>query len=778
MNTSLIRLIVAFTWLTAFGRGAFAAVTLTVTPSVISNNYGGVITLNIAGLAGGEQVSIQKYFDLNGNGVVDPGEPLVDAFKIKDGGANVIGGVTNLNVPFDSNSATGAITTTLEFAPPRSLANAVGQYVFQVSSPSNNFTPVTATFTVTNAALAQSMSGVVYSNGVAPLPNAIVVALQLPATRYAGAAVADNSGHYQLNLNPGAYVLLAALPGYYMDQSGAPQVTLTPGLAATNDLFLTSGTVTISGTVADAVSLTGLGGIMMEVGLGNLFAIAFTDTNGNYSAAVAPALWGIKIDGEEMAGRAYVVPQNNNNIRVDTTTGSVASVNIALPKANALFYGRITDTNNVPFANISFNASDSAGQFEAGAFSDGNGNYCVAVLGGTNSWYCSPDTSSPPLSSYLISSSASNTNLAPGQAVLQNFTVVPANAQISGHLQDNLGHALAGVGINAGATISGIQFNAYADTDSSGNYSFAAASGTWTVSVNCCGNDGLFNKYGLVDTNLHEVTIPPTNAVLNITVYPPSPLSLNGGTLPAGYVNDSYNFSISPSGGQSPYSFSLAPASGPLPPGLVLSPDGFISGTPTNSGTFNFNVQVTDQTPTNVTASFSITIDPRLQVVTTSLTNGAVGVSYSVQLAATGGEFPYTWLLATNSGVLPSGLALSPTGLLSGVPGSGFAGTYNLLVQVNDSANHTVVQPLSLVITTTNQPAPGLPLIAPVHNPDGSFQFGFMSASNTTYTIQSSSNLFTWVSVLSFQSPGGPMLVVDPNAAAGGQRFYRLKIGP
>src|SRR5208283_61503 len=119
------------------------------------------------------------------------------------------------------------------------------------------------------------------------------------------------------------------------------------------------------------------------------------------------------------AERAYVVPQNN--IQADTTTGSVANVNIALPKANALFYGRITDTNNVPFANISFNTSDDANQYEAGGYSDGNGNYCVAVLGGTNSWHCSPDNSTPPLSSYLISGN-SDTNLAPGQALLQNFT--------------------------------------------------------------------------------------------------------------------------------------------------------------------------------------------------------------------------------------------------------------------------------------------------------------------------------------------------------------------
>jgi hypothetical protein len=181
------------------------------------------------------------------------------------------------------------------------------------------------------------------------------------------------------------------------------------------------------------------------------------------------------------------------------------------------------------------------------------------------------------------------------------------------------------------------------------------------------------------------VTIPPTNVVLNITAYPPSPLSLIGGTLPPGYVNTSYNFSIGPSGGQPPYSFSLAPGSDPLPPGLFLSPNGFISGTPTNSGTFNFTIRVTDQTPTNADGSFSMVVNQ------------------------------------------------SPAGLL---------------------------------------------LSAPALNPDGSFQFGFMSAPGTTYTIQSSSNLFTWISILSFQSPGGPMLIVDPNAAGSSQRFYRLKIGP
>jgi len=93
------------------------AVTLTVSPSAISNTYTGVITLNITGLTNTEKVLVQKWVDANANGQVDAGELLMDQGSIADGGAMVIGGITNINVPFDSNSTTGAITTTLNFPP-------------------------------------------------------------------------------------------------------------------------------------------------------------------------------------------------------------------------------------------------------------------------------------------------------------------------------------------------------------------------------------------------------------------------------------------------------------------------------------------------------------------------------------------------------------------------------------------------------------------------------------------------------------------------------------
>ena len=75
---------------------------------------------------------------------------------------------------------------------------------------------------------------------------------------------------------------MAAAPNYYIDQSLAPQVTVTGGVSATNDLFLTSGTVTISGNIYDAANSNGIGGLMFQLESDNLFAVGFTDTNGNY----------------------------------------------------------------------------------------------------------------------------------------------------------------------------------------------------------------------------------------------------------------------------------------------------------------------------------------------------------------------------------------------------------------------------------------------------------------------------------------------------------------
>src|ERR1035437_6047437 len=97
-----------------------------------------------------------------------------------------------------------------------------------------------------------------------------------------------------------------------------------------------------------------------------------------------------------------------------------------------------------------------------------------------------------------------------------------------------------------------------------------------------------------------------------------------------------------------------------------------------------------------------------LQITTSSLPAGTVGVAYSQALSASGGSPPYSWAVA--SGALPAGLSLSAGGPLSGTPGT--AGSSGFTVRVRDSAAASATAALSLTInppalriTTTSLPA-------------------------------------------------------------------------
>jgi hypothetical protein len=533
MNTALKKvgfLFVVFGVLA--GRICHAAVTLSVSPSAVGNNYTGFITLNIAGLTNGEAVKVQTYLDLNSNGVVDAGEPLIDAFNLTDGGVTTIGGITNINVPFDSNAATGAITTTLSFA--TTLENIVGQKIYRViSNPSGAFTPVTATLDVTNAALSQSVSGIVYSNGIAPLAHAIVVALTATNTTYFASTIANASGQYYLTLPTGGYVLLAVLPGFFTDQNLTPQVTLTSGVSATNNLFLTNGTVAVSGQVFDAGNSNALGGVFLQAQADSLFEVAFTDTNGDYTFGATSNNWKIDVAPERLARRGYVTPQGYA-LKVNATLGNVTNANIGLYKGNALFYGRLTVTNT-PVANIIVQDNDNDGILNAKGYTDANGNFAVVALVDTNllgtndfGWESTADLgdggSGATLLNFIfnqVNGDGMGVELTNGEAYQYDLVGLSITATISGQLVNNQGIPLSGISVGASATINGLQYvTTFVDTDDNGDYSVGAASGVWYVSANNGSGDSL-NSQGYYDpVSLHSVTIPPDNAIVNITAYP------------------------------------------------------------------------------------------------------------------------------------------------------------------------------------------------------------------------------------------------------------------
>jgi hypothetical protein len=103
----------------------------------------------------------------------------------------------------------------------------------------------------------------------------------------------------------------------------------------------------------------------------------------------------------------------------------------------------------------------------------------------------------------------------------------------------------------------------------------------------------------------------------------PSALNIALFTVNNGVIGISYKFLLVASGGVGPYTWTIS--GGQLPPGLTLSNDGIIEGTPTQLGKFNFTAKVTDsQTPTQAydTLTTSITINTTLSLTATSLPTG------------------------------------------------------------------------------------------------------------------------------------------------------------
>ncbi|MFN0086216.1 MAG: SBBP repeat-containing protein, partial [Blastocatellia bacterium] len=143
-------------------------------------------------------------------------------------------------------------------------------------------------------------------------------------------------------------------------------------------------------------------------------------------------------------------------------------------------------------------------------------------------------------------------------------------------------------------------------------------------------------------------------------------IAINPPALPGGSMGSPYLQTLTGANGTGPYSFTIV--SGSVPPNLTLSFLGLLSGTPVQSGTFNFMVLATDVRGCSGLKSYTLTIGtcPLISVTPETLSNGVAFANYSQQLSASGGASPYAFTVT--EGALPSGVTLSSTGLLSGAP--------------------------------------------------------------------------------------------------------------
>lgn len=180
---------------------------------------------------------------------------------------------------------------------------------------------------------------------------------------------------------------------------------------------------------------------------------------------------------------------------------------------------------------------------------------------------------------------------------------------------------------------------------------------------------------------------------------------------PDAEVGKAYSLQIKGKGGCTPDFVRYDVINGTVPPGLTIDAGtALVHGIPTQAGVYKFWLQISDLPQSWCADSkksqwqFQITVDPGLQIVQrqSSLAPGQVGVPYTQQFTATGGN--PTW--SVSAGSLPAGVSLnSSTGLLSGTPTA--TGDFSFKITATDAARSdtqtysmSVVQPLKIAAVT------------------------------------------------------------------------------
>lgn len=577
----------------------------------------------------------------------------------------------------------------------------VGQaFTLTVAAPTLALAPAATTFTATyGAPYSQAFTA---SGGIGPYTYAQTGTLP-PGVSFSGNTVsgtptapgsysftitATDSGstgtgspftiaqNYTINVpSPTIVVNPATLPNPTAGAAYSQTLTATGGVAPYG-FALTSGALPTGLLVTAGGTLSGT---TFQVGTFN-FTVTATDTNG------------------QTGSRAYTV-----TVATPTLTMTPAAGTLSAPYAAAFSQTFVAGGAPGPYTYALTGALPTGITFNATS----------GTLSGT------PTTPG----SYPITVTATNTVLTGAGApfsIAQNYTLdVPAPTIVI--TPATLPNTTAGLAYSQNIAASGAV----------APYTFTVTSGALPNGLSLSTGGALSGTTTTAGTFNFTVTATDVNGqnasqAYTVVVAVPT-LTLTPATLPGGTAGTTYTQVLTVGGGIAPYTATLT---GTLPTGLAFdTATRTFSGTPTQSGTFNISVTVTDSTggtAATVTNNYTLTIVvPTLTLTPATVPAGTAGVAYSQTFVASGGIAPYAYTLS--AGALPAGMTLNAAGALSGTPT--VAGTFNFSVTATDSTTGTAAT--TTIAYTLTLSAPTI-IINPATLPNSVQQLPYSQALTAT----------------------------------------------
>ncbi|HXP60460.1 MAG TPA: hypothetical protein VN829_08215, partial [Dongiaceae bacterium] len=152
------------------------------------------------------------------------------------------------------------------------------------------------------------------------------------------------------------------------------------------------------------------------------------------------------------------------------------------------------------------------------------------------------------------------------------------------------------------------------------------------------------------------------------------------------------------------------------------------------------------------------------------------GITVVVTNSATDPDLPYQTLAFSLLNAPTNAAVNSTNGLFTWRPAAAQAGTTNslsVIVTDNGTPSLSATQAFSVVVNKLSAP-----VLAQTTTTNGLLAVHVSGDFGLDYSVQASTNLVNWATVLATNQPALPFVWTDTNTAAFPTRFYRVRLSP